>query len=137
LFETSGFSMWPFLRGREKLLIKKVPVEDLKIGDIILYEKDTQKICHRLVKKKNGREGVSLFVRGDNAPYSSERVTEQMYSGKAVGILNKGRTFDLTSRRSRFINRTIVFAAPIISAGNRIIRRLIPLPFKKEDICNG
>ncbi|MFH1504505.1 MAG: nucleotidyltransferase family protein [Candidatus Omnitrophota bacterium] len=52
-FETSGFSMWPFIKQGQKLIIKKILPESLKIGDIILYQEDNQKVCHRLVKKVN------------------------------------------------------------------------------------
>ncbi|MFH1191351.1 MAG: S24/S26 family peptidase, partial [Candidatus Omnitrophota bacterium] len=50
-FETSGFSMWPFIRPGERLVIKKSPAQDLRAGDIILYRANNQLACHRLVKK--------------------------------------------------------------------------------------
>lgn len=99
-------------------------MEDLKIGDMLLYQKDTQKICHRLVRKINDGKRFSLYVRGDNSLPASECITEEMYSGKAVGTLKNGRVVDLASREYQFINRIIVFIAPIISRGNRIIKPL-------------
>ncbi|MBU2436492.1 MAG: S24/S26 family peptidase, partial [Candidatus Omnitrophica bacterium] len=75
LFKTSGFSMWPFLRGGQKIIIKKVLVRDLKVGDLILYRKDNQTICHRLIKKTREGQGQMLYVRGDNA-FGFEPVAE-------------------------------------------------------------
>ena len=61
-FETTGFSMWPFLKAGEKLLIKKTPTENLKVGDIIIYRGDNQLVCHRLIKKIKQRERYLLYV---------------------------------------------------------------------------
>ena len=62
-FETTGSSMWPFLRAGEKLIIKRTPTEDLKIGDIIIYRGKSQLVCHRLIKKiKEKNKKAIIYV---------------------------------------------------------------------------
>jgi len=120
--ETAGFSMWPFVKQGEKLIIKKFPIEDLKIGDLILYQRNNQKVCHRLIKKKEINGRYLIFVRGDNSTVSAELITEQMFLGKAISILRKGKMINLTSSKQRLINWLIVFLASGVSRGARIIK---------------
>ncbi|MBU4251571.1 MAG: S24/S26 family peptidase [Candidatus Omnitrophica bacterium] len=119
-FETSGFSMWPFIRPKEKLLIKKIPVDDLRPGDIILYRANNQLACHRLVKKNRD----FLWTRGDNSISSPEMITKEMFIGKVVGIIKNNKMISLTGWRSRLINSFMVIIAPLI------IRFLKPIYMK-------
>jgi len=49
LFETSGFSMWPFIRQGERLLVKRVFPDELRRGDLVLYQQNEKLVCHRLI----------------------------------------------------------------------------------------
>ncbi len=119
-FETSGFSMWPFIRQGDKLVIKKVPVDDLRPGDIILYRANNQLVCHRLVKKNRD----FLYTRGDNSMSSPEVITQEIFIGKVVGIIRNNRMISLTGWRNRLINSFIVIIVPLI------IRFLKPIYMK-------
>jgi len=109
-FETSGFSMWPFMRPKDKLLIKKSPVDDLRAGDIILYRADKQLVCHRLIRKNRD----FLYARGDNSIFSPEVIPKEMFIGKVVEIIKNNRMFSLVNWRNRSINSFIVIIAPLI-----------------------
>jgi len=115
LFEVKGFSMWQFLRAGEKLIIKNVPVEDLGVGDIILYRKNNELVCHRLVKKALiDKKEYMLYSRGDNSISLPELVTREMFLGIVMGILRKGKVVSLSSRKQKLINRVIVMIEPLI-----------------------
>jgi len=120
--QTTGFSMWPFLREGERVIVKKVPMEELKIGDIVLYHASNQVVCHRLVKKVVNKKRHLLYVRGDNSSSSSESISEEMFLGKAVGILGESGRVNLTGCKQQFINRLIVIVAPLVSWGIRTIK---------------
>jgi signal peptidase I len=123
-FEVNGFSMWPFLRQQDKCIVKKVPFESLKIGDIVLYKANGVVVCHRLIgtnKDENNR--WVFYIRGDNS-FKPEMVTEDMFLGKVIGILKGKRTVNLTTHSKKFKNRMIVIIAPVIA---QIIRFLKPL----------
>lgn len=116
LFETTGFSMWPFLRPKEKLIVKKVPEKHLKVGDIILYQAYDKLVCHRLVKKTENKGKVVLHARGDNSGFSCEPVTQEMFLGKVVGIVKRDKIIGLDSQTRQYVNRLIVTISPIVRA---------------------
>ena len=124
-FETTGFSMWPFLKAGEKLLIKKTPTENLKVGDIIIYRANEQLVCHRLTKKIKQRERYLLHVRGDSSLSSPEPITEEMFLGKAISIIKNGKIITLNQMKGQFINRLIVLVAPSVSRGIKITKILL------------
>lgn len=117
--ETKGFSMWPFLKEGTKLIIKKVSFLTLKVGDIILYEKDGNKICHRVVRKIVKDAGARLFVRGDNSISSPEEIDEEMFCGKVIGYFNGSKIKNFLGFKSVVFSRTIVLIAPFLSRVNR------------------
>ena len=124
-FKTTGFSMWPFLKEGERLIIKKVPPETLNVGDLILYKANNQTICHRLVRKVSHREEQLLYARGDNSKSLPELITKQTFLGKAIGIIRNGKTVNFTTKRRRFINRLIVVIAPLVCVRLRIGKVLL------------
>ncbi len=124
-FKTTGFSMWPFLKAGEKLLIKETPTEKLKIGDIVIYRAGSQLVCHRLIKKIRERERYLLYVRGDSSVSSPESITEEMFLGKAMGIIRNGKIITLNQMKGQLINRLIVLVAPSVSRGIKIARILL------------
>lgn len=121
-FEAAGFSMWPFIRAGEKLIVSRVPIEDLRPGDIVLYQGKDQLICHRLVSKVEG--GRMLRVRGDNTSALTELISIDAYRGKALGIIRKGGIIDLTGLGRRFVNRAMALYAPLF---NKVFRAIRPI----------
>ena len=121
-FETTGFSMWPFLRGGEKLLIKRTPLKHLKVGDIIIYRANNQLVCHRLIGKAKEKDKYLLYVRADSSVCSPEPVTEEMFLGQAVSIIQNGKIISLNGRKRQLINQLIVLVAPLVSRGNRMAK---------------
>ncbi len=124
-FETTGFSMWPFLKAGEKLLTKRTQAGNLNVGDIIVYRTDNQLVCHRLIKKIKQRERYLLYVRGDSSVSSPEPITEEMFLGKAMGIIKNGKIVSLNQTKGQLINRLIVLVAPSVSWGIRIAKALL------------
>jgi len=120
--QTAGYSMWPFLKGGKRIIVKKVPIEKLRIGDIVLYRANNQAVCHRLVKKVVDKKRRLLYVRGDNSLSLPEPIPEEMFLGKAIGILQEPGAISLTGCRQRFMNRLIVIFAPLVSRGIKIIK---------------
>jgi signal peptidase I len=130
-YETTGYSMWPFIRPGRKLIVKKIPVENLRAGDIILYRSDDQLICHRLIKKVKDKQKYFLYARGDNSSSSPEVIREGAYSGKAVGILKNNKILSLTSWEASFFNAAIILIGPRVGWFARIIRPLYVRSIKK------
>lgn len=112
--DVGGFSMWPFLRPGRKVVVKRVPINDLKIGDIILYRLDNELICHRLLRKCTDNNKSLLYARGDNSRGFPQVVTEEMFLGKVTGALRSGKIINLSGRKQQFVNRLIVAITPLV-----------------------
>jgi hypothetical protein len=107
--------MWPFLRGKEKLIIRKVSISDLKLGDLMLYKADKNVICHRLVKKARDKNRYIIYARGDASLGSPEPVKEEMFLGKVIGVVKNNKIIYYDGPKQRFINRIILVVLPLIN----------------------
>jgi signal peptidase I len=121
LVDTTGYSMWPFIRAGEKVFVKKSGIEELSRGDIILYRKDGELRLHRLVNKTEDEGEYTLYSRGDNSNSPPERVGKEMYIGKAVAVLRNGKLIDFSCGYQALINRCIIMLNPFF---NRILKPL-------------
>ena len=112
--DANGFSMWPFLKPGQKLVIKKMPIRDLRAGDIILYRANNQLVCHRLLKKTIAKGKTLLYARGDNSASLPQFVIEEMFLGKVIGALKNGKMINLSGWKRGCINRLIIGIAPLV-----------------------
>lgn len=119
-FQDSGWSMWPFLRGKEKLIVKKISTADLRLGDLMLYREDKNIICHRLVKKTRDKNKYIIYARGDASLGSPEPVKEDMLLGKVIGIVKNNKIIYHDGVRQRFINKIILLILPLINFMGKI-----------------
>ena len=125
-FEVAGVSMWPFLSSGQKLIIKRVPVDKLRVGDIIIYKmKDSPPVCHRLVSIKKSAGKRSLYCRGDASFYPPELVENDMVLGRASGVVKNNRIFSMDGNVARLIQRLIACAAPLVARLTLIARILL------------
>jgi len=79
----TGTSMSPFLKTGAIVTLSKIPVDQLKIGDIIFCQRDERTLkLHRLIAiKKN-----MLITKGDALDSSDHPVDETGYLGKVTCI---------------------------------------------------
>lgn len=128
--ETTGFSMHPFLKNGDRVIVKKVRAQDLRIGDIILYAgtSNNQNVCHRLVKKTESPHGMILFTRGDAGGFSSEPISEDNLIGQVTGVIRNGKVKNLNTKLqitiNRFIAKFYVFFRPVDMRLRGFLRRL-------------
>lgn len=86
-FSKEQIDSWPikngFLKG-DALVIRGVPEKDLKVGDVIVYDKDgqTTPIVHRIVKFDNGQ----IITKGDHNPTIDPWRPVKIY-GKAIMVI--------------------------------------------------
>ncbi len=118
-FQASGWSMWPFLKGKDKLVVKKTDPDALKIGDLVLYGTAKQLICHRLVKKTKTNDQYILYARGDASWGRPEPIKQEELLGKVVGVVKKHKITYIDGKKQRLINRIILFSLPIFILVNK------------------
>ncbi|MBN1794895.1 MAG: signal peptidase I [Candidatus Omnitrophica bacterium] len=133
-YEASGFSMWPFLKKGERIIIRETPPDELKKGDAILYQRDGAVVCHRVIKKYCGGEGIIFFTRGDNSFAAPERVLASEVLGKAIAVKKGKKITSLTSGKNRLIGLCIIATAPFRV---RLIRILGPVYRRFKRFAGG
>lgn len=126
--------MWPSLKGKEKLIVRRMPVSNLKLGDLVLYKADNQLVCHRLVKKAKTNGGCLIFSRGDASFGSAEPVNERMFVGKVVGIIKNGKITNMEGVGREFINRISIISSPLFNFMVRSLYQAVLLPLKHKNL---
>ena len=123
-FDTSGYSMWPFLKQGTRVIVKKTSLAHLAVGDIVLYKSTSNDfVCHRVVRKLKNHNGHVIYVRGDNSLSLPEIINESRFLGKVAGIVkNSKKVIVLNSIKWRIVNRLIVMISPLVVMVNKIAK---------------
>jgi hypothetical protein len=125
-FETSGFSMWPFLRQKDRIIIEETDCSSLNPGDMILYTEQGQPACHRLVRKKRFADGFTLFVRGDYLPsWKTVPVVQAQLAGRVRAIVRGKRIIPVKGFLSAALGRCIVIFSPLAILIFVSVRKLV------------
>jgi signal peptidase I len=81
---TCGASMFPLIKTGDKITIS--PKSELNARDIIVFNRDEQMVCHRLVRIFE-RDGKRYFqTRGDSFFHLDDPVTADQILGKVIRI---------------------------------------------------
>lgn len=96
----SGYSMFPFMRPGDVQTISPVPIEEIKVGDVAVFERDTDWISHRVIDIRNTNNGTTLILRGDTCIQIDPLVTTANYIGKTVGFERGAQTINLNDREN-------------------------------------
>jgi len=90
-FKAKGFSMHPFVRDGDILIIHPASNQTLRKGDVVLYmSTDYKLIAHRITAATHRGDDLVFTLRGDMAPASTEQVSSKKILGKVVS-LRRGR----------------------------------------------
>ena len=86
---SQGRSMTPLINEGDILLFQGIPAEEIKVGDIILFEVPPEmtdllppRITHRVTNIIRDQRGIRFRTKGDNAPPD----TYEVPSGKVLGV---------------------------------------------------
>lgn len=120
LHKTSGLSMWPFIKDGDMVSARPAGFSRIKFGDIILYRKNNQLICHRYIGKING----IFYARADLSPWEWEAVLPGELAGKAFMLVRRARVISLESKIGRLTNYWAIAAAYFTAVISRVYGRL-------------
>jgi len=107
--------MWPYLRTGDKVVVERVCSEDLRRGDIIVYQSGGRFVCHRLIRKLNRGSGFLLFSRGDASWSCPDTVTGDMLVGRVSAVIKNGKIKSLEGCSRKLLNRAIVIVLPLFA----------------------
>jgi signal peptidase I len=117
----SGYSMYPFLINGDTLLYKKINVNDLSLGDIVLAHKKTIKktIAHRVISTR------PLSTKGDNLTFYDD-LSDSVIKGKVFAVKRQDQILTL----SRLSSKVIAFFSKVNLTPGIIKSRLLGKPLK-------
>jgi len=90
LCSTAGGSMYPLIRWTDHLLVKKTPAENLRIGDIIVFQVASGKpVCHRITRIEYQDGVLQIYARGDRNVHEEGPLSVECIAGKVIAIGKK------------------------------------------------
>ncbi len=63
----SGISMYPILKNNWRIKIKSVDIADIKVGDIVVFSKRDNLICHRIIDEVAFLNKRYFIQKGDSS----------------------------------------------------------------------
>jgi len=85
----SGDSMQPTLATSDRVTVEPAGYSDIKIGDIVVFDKE-KLICHRVLGKYKARGRYYFLERGDS---SKHKGINNVPSEKLIGRVVRAETF--------------------------------------------
>src|SRR5262249_55985786 len=91
-FVIDGVSMFPVLLSGDKALVKRTRVEDLKVGDIIVWSKTRgNTVAHRITSLDLTADPSLIVTKGDLLQELDEPLQPGDVLGKIVAVLRGGQ----------------------------------------------
>ena len=101
--KASGLSMFPSIGTGDRITIS--PQKDVRIGDVIVFNRGGQIVAHKLVKVFE-KEGIRYYqTRGDSSFRLDQPITAGEILGKVTGI---------ERARLSFARRILLFISPVL-----------------------
>lgn len=133
----SGYSMFPFMRNGDIQTISPVPIEEIQIGDVAVFERNNDWISHRVIDIRKINNETTLILRGDTCIQIDPVVTKENYVGKTVSFERGGKVYEVGSKRNKRIawiilslglvyNSTFYYCGRMLSLSLRILRKCFP-----------
>jgi len=133
-----GTSMLPWVQAGDIALIRKIPHENVRCGDVVLFRRENQLFVHRIVEKRGSSEHGEIFSKGDAHPTPDGVVNERELLGRVVRIYRNGRRINLDapgqlalglfisqiSLYSKYWYPLVQFAATVTRPARRVLRAL-------------
>ena len=100
LFSTTGNSMFPCICWNEQILVERLLPEDMRIGDVVLFQSNKgHKVCHRIVKIEQKNGSLWFQTKGDRHRTYDEPVSQQAILGKVIAVKRKMRLREIDTKQ--------------------------------------
>ena len=85
-FRAAGHSMLPSISSGQLVAVTDVTIDDVRPGDVILYQRDGRLVAHRLVRIARDAGDWLLVARGDAHWACDSPITSAQLVGRLAGI---------------------------------------------------
>jgi len=96
-FTMQGYSMFPALRPGDVGLVEKCTVEDLQVGDIVVFKVNNKLIAHRLINIKIHNDTPFYIAKGDKNYHLDKPFKGDALVGKLSSFQRKKQVKQLDS----------------------------------------
>ncbi len=103
-FEVSMLSMLPVIKPKDEISVKKISIDSLRCGDIIVFERDREFHAHRFLGKKKYGAQIKLITKGDNSFVIDTPVSEDEFLGRVVSVRKNNKNVNLENKIWKIIN---------------------------------
>ncbi len=91
-FQAKGWSMRPFIRDGDIIVVSPIENSSIKTGDVVFYLTTENKVMvHRVIRKHKKGNRMIMFIKGDATFSSPEKVEMQDVLGKIVEVERNGQ----------------------------------------------
>lgn len=118
----NGNSMRPFLRHGEHILVRRLPLSEIRVGDVAVFEHEGFAVAHRVVKVLSNDGDIALLAQGDAKPSPDAPVSSDRYRGRVITVFRGNRKIDMEARWRKPFQRGL---AMLVRSG--LMYRLGPL----------
>jgi signal peptidase I len=105
--KTTGFSMRPFICSGEWIVVRQARPEEVRVGDVVIYQTGSIFIAHRVIRQRVADEQRYFTVKGDAHLSAEGEVADGEVVARVVALVKGSRTIDLNRPRWRRVNRWI------------------------------
>jgi len=115
--------MLPILQENDVVYYQKFPFLWLKVNDLILFNKNKQLVCHRVIYKK----GYTI-TKGDNNPKIDGKIKSSQIIGRITKIKRNGQTYRLNDL---YLFQSTLYFQEIVKIKKRFEKKKINFVFLK------
>src|SRR5260370_10963683 len=90
-----GDSMLPWVRPGDIARIRKVSMDAIRCGDVVLFRRENRLYVHRIIEKGGSLDAAEFRAKGDAHPTCDGVVEQQELLGRVVRLYRSGRRIDL------------------------------------------
>ena len=80
-------SMEPYVNRDSMSIILQPEMDELEIGDVIIFQKNGELITHRIIEIGTDYSGIYYITQGDNNEVSDGKIRFEEIRGVVVGVL--------------------------------------------------
>lgn len=119
----NGDSMTPLLQQGDQVLVEFNP-EHLRLGEIVLVQRKTELVTHRLLEISYSSDGESAFLtKGDNRVNTDPVINKAHLIGKVIAVKRNSRELWLNTRTWQIINWLLSQIMRIETNLSRVVSR--------------
>lgn len=90
-----GSSMLPWVRPGDVAVIRRAEIDDVRCGDVVLFQRESRLFLHRLVEKHGTLREAQFLTQGDAHPGPDGMIGRELMLGRLVRIYRGDRQIDL------------------------------------------